>query len=259
MDDATNFVSAKRARARRALIIKASCSKRLRHTPNHHQSFFHQLTTPNLVPLRIPLSEITPSQQNRKTVAQVVEEGQLLTAEYVGSEPSHTKHVFHPTKQFSKVHCLGTNLLSKFSDVVPCKQDENSSHDIMVSPIRTHACHISHIFDVGEPSIARNNGKVELSLLKQPPDLLSRLLFDDDNIFSRKFQQQIRISNMMFAFTSPGAKLDNSFNKGGGPPTLWIQGQSCHRIGSLLPPESQPPKFAQLYIFNTDNEVQNRT
>lgn len=107
-------------------------------------------------------------------------------------------------------------------------------------------------------SLCCSNGKVEQSLLKQPPNLLSRFLFDDDNIFSRKFQQQIRIYNMMFAFTSPGAKLDNSFNKGGGPPTLWIQGQSCHRIGSLLPSEGQPPKFAQLYIFDPDNEVQNR-
>ncbi|CAK8542455.1 unnamed protein product [Lathyrus sativus] len=63
---------------------------------------------------------------------------------------------------------------------------------------------------------------------------------------------------MMFAFTSPDAKLDNRFNNGGGPPTLRIQGQSCHQIGILLPPEGQPPKFAQLYIYDTENEVHNR-
>ncbi|CAK8563300.1 unnamed protein product [Lathyrus sativus] len=85
-------------------------------------------------------------------------------------------------------------------------------------------------------SLCCGNGKVELPLLKQPPPLLAHLLFDED-IVSRKFQQQIRIYNMMFSFTSPGAKLDNRFNNGGGPPTLQIQGQSCHRIGSLLPPE----------------------
>ncbi|MCH93422.1 helicase-like protein, partial [Trifolium medium] len=43
-----------------------------------------------------------------------------------------------------------------------------------------------------------------------------------------------------------------------GPPTLRIQGQVCHRIGSLLPPEGEKPKFAQLYIYDTDNEVKNR-
>ncbi|CAK8560461.1 unnamed protein product [Lathyrus sativus] len=63
---------------------------------------------------------------------------------------------------------------------------------------------------------------------------------------------------MMFEFTSPGAKLANRFNNGGGPPTLRIQGQSCHRIGSLLPLKGQPPKFAQLYIYETENEVHNR-
>jgi len=51
---------------------------------------------------------------------------------------------------------------------------------------------------------------------------------------------------MMFAFKSPGAKVDNSYNNGHGPPNLRIQGQTCHRIGSLLPPARQMPKFAQL-------------
>ncbi|XP_058722666.1 uncharacterized protein LOC131594520 [Vicia villosa] len=102
------------------------------------------------------------------------------------------------------------------------------------------------------------NGKVELPLLEEPPEILAKLLFDHDNLDSRKFQQQIRVYNMMFAFTSPGAKLDNRFNNGRGPPTLRVQGKTCHRIGSLLPPEGQMPKFAQLYIYDTENEVHNR-
>ncbi|XP_058758760.1 uncharacterized protein LOC131632013 [Vicia villosa] len=102
------------------------------------------------------------------------------------------------------------------------------------------------------------NGKVELPLLREPPETLAKLLFDHDSLVSRKFQQQIRVYNMMFAFTSPGAKVDNRFNNGRGPPTLRIQGQTCHRIGSLLPPQGQKPKFAQLYIYDTENEVENR-
>ncbi|XP_058780945.1 uncharacterized protein LOC131655055 [Vicia villosa] len=102
------------------------------------------------------------------------------------------------------------------------------------------------------------NGKVELPMLKQPPEQLAKLLFDNDSIVSRKFQQQIRLYNMMFAFTSPGAKIDNRFNNGRGPPTMRIQGQTCHRIGSLLPPQGKKPKFAQLYIYDTENEVENR-
>lgn len=63
---------------------------------------------------------------------------------------------------------------------------------------------------------------------------------------------------MMFGFDSPSSKLDNKFNNGCGSPTIRIQGQSCHRIGSLLPPKGQPPKFAQFYIYDTENEVENR-
>ncbi|XP_058729137.1 uncharacterized protein LOC131601360 [Vicia villosa] len=102
------------------------------------------------------------------------------------------------------------------------------------------------------------NGKVELPILRNPPEQLAKLLFDHDNTVSRKFQQHIRLYNMMFAFTSPGAKFDNRFNDGRGPPTMRIQGQTCHRIRSLLPPQGGKPKFAQLYIYDTENEVENR-
>ncbi|KAL5191099.1 hypothetical protein HKD37_04G010424 [Glycine soja] len=42
------------------------------------------------------------------------------------------------------------------------------------------------------------------------------------------------------------------------PPTIRIQGQPCHRIGSLLPMPRKEPKFAHLYIFDIENEVKNR-
>ena len=63
---------------------------------------------------------------------------------------------------------------------------------------------------------------------------------------------------MMFAFTSAGIKFDKTIDHSRGPPTIRIQGQPCHRIGSLLPMPGKEPKFAQLYIFDTENEVQNR-
>ena len=64
---------------------------------------------------------------------------------------------------------------------------------------------------------------------------------------------------MMFAFTSAGIKFKKSINHSRGPPTIRIQGQPCHIIGSMLPMPRKEPKFAQLYIFDTENEVQNRT
>jgi hypothetical protein len=55
-----------------------------------------------------------------------------------------------------------------------------------------------------------------------------------------------------------GAHIDNSVNDGRGPPLFKICGQVHHRIGSLLPLDGSPPKFIQLYIYDTANEVQNR-
>ncbi|XP_012833445.1 PREDICTED: uncharacterized protein LOC105954317 [Erythranthe guttata] len=44
------------------------------------------------------------------------------------------------------------------------------------------------------------------------------------------------------------------------PPTLsnLLFGQNYHMLGSMLPEEGARPKFAQLYIFDTENEVRNR-
>ncbi|KAL5162368.1 ATP-dependent DNA helicase pif1 [Glycine soja] len=75
---------------------------------------------------------------------------------------------------------------------------------------------------------------------------------------TKNFQQYIRIYNLMFAFTSPGIKFDKSYNTGKGPPTFRIHRQTHHLIGSLLPMPNNPPKFAQLYIYDTDNEIINR-
>ena len=47
----------------------------------------------------------------------------------------------------------------------------------------------------------------------------------------------------MFAFTSTGIKLDKSMTHSRRTPTIRIQGQPCHRIGSLLPMPGKEPKF----------------
>ncbi|KAL3010663.1 hypothetical protein AAZX31_07G156100 [Glycine max] len=107
-------------------------------------------------------------------------------------------------------------------------------------------------------SLCCGGGKVELPLLQNPPKYLYQLLYDHDTSDSKNYQQNIRTYNMMFAFTSAGIKFDKSNNHSRGPPTIRIQGQPCHRIGSMLPMPVKEPKFAQLYIFDTENEVQNR-
>ncbi|KAF1885694.1 hypothetical protein Lal_00039542 [Lupinus albus] len=95
------------------------------------------------------------------------------------------------------------------------------------------------------------DGRIQLPLLKAPPPTLQHLLFDLKSNDSFNYQNNIRLYNIMFAFTSLRAKIDRSVNNGRGPPTIRIQGQPCHRIGSMLPMPGQLPKFAQLYIYDT--------
>nr|GFA89069.1 hypothetical protein CTI12_AA123990 [Tanacetum cinerariifolium] len=53
-------------------------------------------------------------------------------------------------------------------------------------------------------------------------------------------------------------RCDHSINTGRAPYTFRINGQNYHRIGSLLPKEGIQPRYAQLYFFETENEIHNR-
>nr|DAD19672.1 TPA_asm: hypothetical protein HUJ06_021135 [Nelumbo nucifera] len=55
-----------------------------------------------------------------------------------------------------------------------------------------------------------------------------------------------------------GGKIDYQLIQGRGPYAFRIPGTNYHRIGSLVPIEGEHPKFAQLYIYDTKNEVANR-
>lgn len=100
---------------------------------------------------------------------------------------------------------------------------------------------------------------------KDLPTLLSRLLRFDGDRASKVFIKKIRQYNCLFAFTSMGAKVNVSLKSKRGPDYFHITGQVHHRMGSLLPdkddsvpPKYDPPKYAQLYIYDTTNEVDNR-
>ncbi|KAF7810575.1 helicase-like protein [Senna tora] len=96
-------------------------------------------------------------------------------------------------------------------------------------------------------------GKVKLPPVKRPPHVLDKLLTNKDSR-SAHFMKEIRNCNNMFAFTSMGGKTDHSVNKGKGPYVFRIQGQNMHMLGSLIPRDGESPKFAQLYIYDTENE-----
>ncbi|CAA7054895.1 unnamed protein product [Microthlaspi erraticum] len=101
------------------------------------------------------------------------------------------------------------------------------------------------------------HGKIELPPPPPVPEILQDLLFKGDDK-SKNFKENIRAYTSMFGFTSMGGKVDTSINKGRGPPIFRLLGQNFHRIGSLLPSDDSRPKYQQLYIVDTKNEIANR-
>ncbi|GJV04455.1 helicase [Tanacetum coccineum] len=106
-------------------------------------------------------------------------------------------------------------------------------------------------------SLCCQEGKVLLPKFKEMPPPLDRLLNFQDHV-TAKFRDQIRVYNGMFCFTSFGARIDHSINMGRGLYTFRINGQNYHRIGSLLPAVGFQLRYAQLYLFDTHNEVRNQ-
>ncbi|GKA24180.1 helicase [Tanacetum coccineum] len=106
-------------------------------------------------------------------------------------------------------------------------------------------------------SLCCQEGKLRLSQFNDTPPPLKTLL-DYTVPTTSKFREQIKVYNSMFCFTSFGANIDHSINSGRAPYKFRINGQNYHRMGSLLPAEGVPPRYAQLYFFDTQNEIRNR-
>ncbi|KAK9725314.1 hypothetical protein RND81_05G136000 [Saponaria officinalis] len=109
-----------------------------------------------------------------------------------------------------------------------------------------------------EFNLCCRGGQVQIPVLKSPPPLLDTLLDSKGGQESRIFREKIRMYNSIFAFTSMGGKIDKTLNNGTTPYAFRISGQNYHLMGSLVPSNGKTPKFLQLYIYDTDNEVKNR-
>nr|GEV52344.1 helitron helicase-like domain-containing protein [Tanacetum cinerariifolium] len=95
-------------------------------------------------------------------------------------------------------------------------------------------------------------GRIFMEPEPDPPESIKQLLGD------KHFMENMRAYNHMFAMTSFGAKIDKSINTGRGPYVFKVSGQVYHWIGSLCPSPGDLPRFLQLYIYDTENEVENR-
>ncbi|GJS05279.1 DNA helicase PIF1, ATP-dependent [Tanacetum coccineum] len=105
-------------------------------------------------------------------------------------------------------------------------------------------------------SLCCKEGKIRLPKFNPTPQPLHNLLNYNDPATAR-FRDQIRVYNSMFSYTSFRARIDHLINNRRGVYTFRVNGQSYHRIGSLLPKEGTQPRYAQLWFFDTENEVSN--
>jgi hypothetical protein len=89
-------------------------------------------------------------------------------------------------------------------------------------------------------SLCCENGKILLPSLFTIPQELEVFLTSKERS-AVKFRDQIRMYNLVLAFTSLSAKVDESITRGTGPHSFRIQGEFYHKIGSLCPAEGQRP------------------
>ncbi|CAF1385237.1 unnamed protein product [Adineta ricciae] len=61
-----------------------------------------------------------------------------------------------------------------------------------------------------------------------------------------------RMTDVCFQMASFG--VSNEFVDSGFMPTIRVQGQVYHPVGSLLPPSNDEPKFLQIYFMGDDRE-----
>ncbi|CAK8575278.1 unnamed protein product [Lathyrus sativus] len=275
--------NAAKARIYRKGVIDDKKSKRLK-TALKENGTFDKRRGNDSTNLRIPLSELSPNILNDgRGIANVKVSRQLHSS--LKTKPSTNNNIRSKRISSRNITKLGVNLSKRFDntfaattsnqDPIPELQlnelfasdsgDDNMNDEsdggyydigdpviecqyyganMWYSERKNKCCHASN----PKFSMCCGSGKVQLPLLKSAPKVLQHLLFDNESCESKNFQQQIRMYNVMFAFTSPGAKVDNQFNNGICPPNFRIQGQSCHRIGSMLPMPGQNPRFAQLYV-----------
>lgn len=97
---------------------------------------------------------------------------------------------------------------------------------------------------------------VELEKEPQTPEPIASLLYGTEK--SKHFKQNTRVYNFMFAFTSMGGKVDKSIYRGRGPYCFKMQGQNSYMVESLVLVDENIPKLCQLYIYDTENEIENR-
>lgn len=109
--------------------------------------------------------------------------------------------------------------------------------------------------DVKKFGLCCLQGKVRLPALLDPPEQMLHLL---RHVTNAPFREKIRQYNSAFAFTSVGVKLDESITQSSGPYAFKIHGGLYHKTGALVAEEGRNPSYAQLYILDPEEALNQR-
>ena len=107
-------------------------------------------------------------------------------------------------------------------------------------------------FEAELESICCGRGNLSLPEREEVPEVISKLYQN------KTFLKHIVAYNNLIALASLGCQEPDD-GVLGYRSTYKIQGKIYHRIGSLLPEHGKEPKFGQLYFFDTEYELENRT
>lgn len=141
--------------------------------------------------------------------------------------------------------------------------DENNvlRHDCGLLNVKCQFCGALHFLNERPKdkkfSTCCSKGKIKLqkpidgfgNVLKYP-ELLKDLMINENNPFHSNFIKNIRNYNSAMSFASMGATTVNM--PGYGPYVFKVQGQTYHRTSHVEPVNNQSPKFAQLYIMDSN-------
>jgi hypothetical protein len=101
-------------------------------------------------------------------------------------------------------------------------------------------------------------GEIVLPPIREPPDLLRRLLTRDYPT-SDSFFKNIRQYNSALAFTSITYTPDRRLGMHAYNPTFQIQGELYHLQGPLNPQAGNDPMYAQYFIYDLDETTRLRS
>lgn len=105
-------------------------------------------------------------------------------------------------------------------------------------------------------SICCNRGQTVIPDLPPPPNEICELL-QGETSQSKYFLKNIRAFNCALAMSSIGGDITHLVR--GGQPVFQVHGIISHCIGHLLPLDAGKPKFASIWIHDTDEQLEYRS